>query len=493
MPRQVIFIMVDTQGANCVGVYGDKALQTPRLDALAAQGVRFDQAHTTCPVCTPARAALFTGSFPHSNGAMGNEIPLAWNAKTLGQRLGDAGVLAGYTGKWHLSGLDYFDTGICPPGWDPAIWFDGRNHLDSLPTHLRRFSREYQTTESYRKAGFGVEQTFAFGVSERAREFIAKHREEDFCLVVSYDEPHHPSMAPPPFTDLHQDYVLDTGAAREDDLVGKPALQHRWADRVRGHDTRTSDGRYHCPLYFASNTFVDHEIGRVLDTIDEHVPGALVLYTSDHGEMMHAHQLHSKGPAMYEQITRVPFIVRWPGVVRPGQVCRQPLSHIDVTPTVLDYFGLELPPVLEGKSMLPAFRDPASITRETIFMEFTRFSGSCDDPGFTPIRCAFDGRFKLAINLLDRDELYDLHEDPAENYNRIDDPALADERARLHRAIIDQMYNTHDLFRGEQWERRPWDRGDLVVPHANRRTYRPDGYLPLARSYMTGAADDEES
>lgn len=479
--------MTDTQGANCVGTYGQPDLQTPRLDRLAAEGARFDAAHTVCPVCTAARGALFTGCYPHTNGAMGNGIPLNWNTRTLGQRLREAGIATGYTGKWHLSGLDYFDTGECPDGWEAEYWFDGRNHLDSLPEALREVSRVYQTTDSYQQHGFKVEHTFAHGVTERARRYVRDHAGQDFCLCVSYDEPHHPSMAPPPWSDLHHDTVLDTGTAKHDDLADKPELQKRWADRVKGHDTRLPEGRYQCQPYFASNTFVDHEIGRVLDAIDEFAPGALVIYTSDHGEMMHAHQLHSKGPAMYHEITRIPFMVRWPGVIEPGRVDAAPLTQLDVTPTILDFFGLERPPKIEGRSLLPRLRDPAQAPKGPIFMEFNRFGIEEDDLGITPIRCAHDGRFKLSLNLFDKDELYDLEGDPAESINRIDDSALASERDRLHQAIIHEMYRTHDLFRGEAWERRSWASPNLHVPRKPRRFYRPDGYFPHPRNYNNGA------
>jgi len=481
--------MTDTQGANCVGCYGDPRLQTPNLDRLAAEGLRLTQAYTTCPVCTPARSAIFTGCYPHTNGAMGNEIPLHANIKTLGQRLRDSGIAAGYTGKWHLSGLDYFDTGICPDGWEAETWFDGRNHLDSLPGNLRSFSRSYQTTQSYNEAGFTVEHTFAHGVTERAISFIARHQHEDFCLVVSYDEPHHPSMAPPPFSDLHHDYALDTGAAKHDDLDGKPELQRRWAERVRHVNTRTKDGCYVQQAYFASNTFVDHEIGRVLTAIGTQAPEALVVYTSDHGEMMHAHQLHSKGPAMYHEITRIPFLVRWPGVIRPGTVRSEPFSQIDITPTILDFFGLTTPAYLEGRSRLPEWRGERAADGQPIFLEFNRFSIASDEPDFTPIRCAFDGRYKLSLNLFDRDELYDLQSDPAENVNRIEDAALAAERDRLHQAIIEWMHRTRDPLRGSGWSARPWS-ARPPVPTKARRYYPDDGYMPRPRNYMTAHQEE---
>src|SRR5271170_5939701 len=134
MPKQAVFFLIDTQGANCVGVYANQpGLRTVNVDALAARSVRFDRAYTCSPVCGPARSAIFTGLYPHSNGVLGNDMAPHLDIPNLGKRLSDAGFRAGYIGKWHLDGTDYFGAGRPPAGWDPEYWFGGRNYLESLP------------------------------------------------------------------------------------------------------------------------------------------------------------------------------------------------------------------------------------------------------------------------------------------------------------------------------------------------------------------------
>jgi uncharacterized sulfatase len=154
-------------------------MQTPHLDQLAAGGVRFDAAYTASPVCTPARAAIFTGTYPHTNGAWGLELPLGQTIKTVGQRLRDAGVPTAYMGRWHLSATDYFDTGECPDGWDPAWWYDGRNYLEELPTDVRTFSRKPHTPAELQAAGFGAEQMYGHRMSDRAIRFLDEHAGQD--------------------------------------------------------------------------------------------------------------------------------------------------------------------------------------------------------------------------------------------------------------------------------------------------------------------------
>lgn len=120
MARQFILIMTDTTRKDMVGAYGiEPRMKTPNLDKLAEQGLRYDNAYTCQPVCGPARSAIFTGTFPHSNGMVTNCVPLGDNVKTIGQRLRDNGIQAAYVGKWHLDGGDYFGLGRCPDGWDP--------------------------------------------------------------------------------------------------------------------------------------------------------------------------------------------------------------------------------------------------------------------------------------------------------------------------------------------------------------------------------------
>ena len=134
--------MTDTTRKDMLCCYGDSRMITPNLDKLAAQGVRFENAYTTQPVCGPARSALFTGLFPHSNGSIANSVPLGDNVKTVGQRLRDNGINCGYIGKWHLDGSDYFGNGICPDGWDSRYWYDMRTYLEELSEDERVRSRQ---------------------------------------------------------------------------------------------------------------------------------------------------------------------------------------------------------------------------------------------------------------------------------------------------------------------------------------------------------------
>jgi uncharacterized sulfatase len=499
MPKQAVLFLIDTQGTNYVGVYaGLPELGTAHIDKFAAQGVRFDRAYSCSPVCGPARSAIFTGLYPHSNGVLGNDHAPHLDIPTLGQRLSDAGIHAAYIGKWHLDGTDYFGSGKAAPGWDPAYWFDGRNYLESLPDqNARDLSRRVLSPEEVRANSITAEFTHAHRTTDRAIDFIRRYREEDFLLVVSIDEPHHPFICPEPFASAFEDFEYPIGPSVDDPLIGKPREQQEWAQVVapaRSHAVRERDGKayFHHPHYFACNSYCDFEVGRVLAEIDQQIPQALVVYTADHGELGFAHGMLGKGPVVYEEITRIPLLVRWPGQAPAGAVAPHPITHVDLVPAFLDYFAVSAPPLLQGKSLLEVLRDPSRQIHDAIFMEFNRFEVDHDGFGaFFPQRSVYDGRYKLALNLLDTDEFYDLQTDPHEMHNRVLDPAYAGERDRLHDKLLDWMNQTRDAMRGPHWARRPWrDVSESAFKGPTRPRPFDEAYFPTTLLYETGRVID---
>lgn len=488
--RQAILIVTDTQRWDMLSCYRETGLRTPNLDRLAAGGIRFERAYTCQPVCGPARAAMFTGTWPHTNGSLGNNMPLGADTLTLGQRLRNAGLRAGYIGKWHLDAGGYFGLGRCPDGWDAACWYDMRMYLDELSPRERLRSRRAETILDDLPDSF----TFGHRCTERALDFLAAHAREDFLLVLSYDEPHGPFLCPKRFRDAYADFVFPTGPNVADTLADKPEHLRVWS-RQPFVDDRGGAGVVR-PEYFGCNAFVDHEIGRVLDAIDRFAPGALVIHTSDHGDMLRSHRIHNKGPAVFDEIARVPLLVRWPGEA-PATVCPHPASHIDLTPTLLDYFGLPAPPRLEGRSMLPTFRDPARRANDAVFMEFGRYEVDHDAfGGYQPIRCVCDGRYKLAVNLLTSDELYDLRDDPHELRNLIGSSDHAAVRDSLHDRLLAWMNDTRDPFRGYYWERRPWraDARPATWQYTAKTRPRPgEEGVPPELDYNTGLEFTEET
>lgn len=449
--RKIVFIMTDTQRHDMCGCYRDTGLKTPCIDELAQKGMRFENAYTTQPVCQPARAAIFTGQYPRSCGSWSNSMGISDNVHTIGQRLQDKGIHTAYIGKWHLDGGDYFGNGTCPRGWDADYWYDMRCYLNELTEEERIDSRN---ADSMYKKDYKPEDTYAHRCADRAVHFLQKYGQDDFFLTVSFDEPHHPFICPPPYSHMYDNYEFPKSDNIYDTLDHKPDYQKVWAGNSLHSDKQSL--KLKDPFYFGCNSFVDEEIGRVIQAVEHYVPDAIIFYTSDHGEMLHSHSLHGKGPACYEEITHIPLIIKGTGIPE-GTVNHNIVSHINLAPTIMELMGFDIPKVMDGTSMIKALEDPAAAVNQHIFIEFGRYEVDHDGfGGMQLMRCIYDGRYKLCVNLLSSDELYDLQEDRQEMNNLINSPSHQKIRDRLHDALLEEMNRTRDPFRGYYWQRRPW-------------------------------------
>lgn len=483
--RKIVFIMTDSQRHDMCSCYRNTGLRTPCIDELASQGMRFENAYTTQPVCQPARSAIFTGQYPHSCGSWTNSMGISDNVHTIGQRLRDKGIHTAYVGKWHLDGGDYFGTGKCPDGWDETYWYDMRCYLEELTESQRRESRD---ASSMNRKNYRPEDTYAHRCADRAVDFLEKYHDDDFFLTVSFDEPHDPFICPPPYSHMYDKYQFPKSPNVYDTLENKPDYQRVWA----GNHLQTDKDALEIssPFFFGCNSYVDVEIGRVVKAVEQYAPDAIIFYTSDHGDMLSSHCLNGKGPACYEEITHIPLIIKGKGIPA-GTVNPHIVSHINLAPTIMEMMGYEVPKIMDGTSLLDTLDNPDRIPNPYIFIEFGRYEVDHDGfGGFQPLRCIFDGRYKLCINLLSTDELYDLQQDPAEMVNLIDSPAHFHIRNQLHDVLLEQMNRTRDPFRGYYWQRRPW-RTD--APSANweytgmtRQREEEECYEPRQLDYANG-------
>ncbi|MGH8547648.1 MAG: sulfatase-like hydrolase/transferase [Methylococcales bacterium] len=452
-----VLIMTDTQNKSMVGAYGIPAVDTPNLDRLAATGIRFERAYTACPLCTPARGAIFSGLHPQVNGAWCNNIAPQASVALMGTIFRHFGYRAAYTGKWHLDGSSYWGTGLPDGGFEPDWWYDGKRYAEEIGPEMLGKYITCRTADELRAAGFGEEKLWGHRVASRAIDFLERVDDAPFLLAVSFDEPHAPFVAPPDYWEKFTPADIPKPPNYNAPVDNKPWLQQ--VQRRQNGDVPWEEYAAQHTLHFGCNSYIDREIGRVIDAVENiHGADTAILYTSDHGDMLGAHGLRSKGPMMYQEICNIPFIVRMPD--GPSAAISQALiSHLDIIPTMLDLAGIDVPPKLHGVSQVPVLRGPSKRVRDTVTIGFHRFAINYDQYGeYYPIRCITDGRCKLAINLLDSDELYDLVKDPYETDNLIDHSEYDSMRASLHEALLAEMDRIRDPLRSFRWGDRPWHR-----------------------------------
>jgi uncharacterized sulfatase len=472
----IVLVTTDSQGWNAMGACGEGEgfVETPRLDALADDGVCFENAYVTAPVCGPSRTGLYTGQYPHAVGAWTNGLGIEAGVETAGEHLRRAGYRTAYVGKWHLDG-DYFGDGEAAPGYEPEYWYDGADYRADVGEAFWVWYRSGMNSrvaesdiDGIHERGITREDTWAGRITDRALAFLDDAAGDDrpFFLAVNYDEPHEPATCPPPYCDRYRDrrYPLPDNHETPGDVdaAGKPERQRAFAEAyAEGNAFMDSlsdaerDGGISRPLYFGCVEFVDSEIGRVLDATPD---DAVTAFTSDHGHYLGAHGLDLKHFALYDEVTNVPLIVRGPSLPA-GANTDALVSHVDLLPTVLDIAGAD-DPDLHGRSFLPAARDPSRSHRDVALVEHNGYGQArADGDGLYPVRALVSAEgYKLVCNLLETDEFYDLDADPGELDNRIDDPDphLTAVRDRLHDRLLATMADTGDAFHGQAWADRAW-------------------------------------
>jgi uncharacterized sulfatase len=471
-----VFIMTDTQTKEMVGAYGYPQVDTPNLDRLAREAIRFERAYTSCPLCTPARGAIFTGLHPQLNGAWCNNIAPGRHVAMMGEIFRHYGYRAAYTGKWHLDGTSYFGDGGPGGGFEPDWWYDGKRYAEDVGPAMFKAYQTSKTADALRKAGFNEQNIWGHRVADRAIDFLSKVGNEKFVLAVSFDEPHGPCVAPPEYWERFAKIGLPVRPNYNAPIEGKPKLLQLFREQ-KDASPQPVNGLLHYPAFLGCNSYIDREIGRVIAAVDRlHGDDTMIIYTSHHGDQLGSHGLVSKGPMMYEETCNIPLIIRSPGGAR-GAVSNALISHVDLLPTMLDLAGIEQPEVLNGRSMAHLLSNPSARGNDCVLLNFHRFAINHDNFGeFYPIRCVTDGRYKLIINLFETDELYDLRDDPYEMKNRLDDRRLAAERDRLHDWLLTEMDRIRDPFRSFRWGHRPWRQVREEFYIGGRQRARPKGF-----------------
>lgn len=442
MPERpnILFIFTDQQTAEAMSGAGNGDLQTPAMDRLATEGVRFERAYCAQPLCTPSRASLFTGLMPHQTGAPRNEMPIAEHLRPreMGNLFAAAGYECAYGGKWHVPGLTIQD-GHGFRRISPAV--SQRPNLDGGDDHL-------------------VEACKAFLREPRGRD-------RPFLLVASFDNPHNiceyakgrnlPQGSIPPAPPVEACPALPANfgvPAHEPEAI---RFEQSAAPDIYPTAAYTADDwRRYRWAYCRLVEKVDGLIGQVLGVLEEtgRKGSTLVVFSSDHGDGQGAHQWSQKC-VLYEESVRVPLIVRAPSSAHGGFVDREHLvsNGLDLLPTLCDYAGIEPPPGLEGRSLRPLVEgDPSAPWRDELVTE-TVFDG--DRGRATRGRMLRTRRYKYVVYHWGRfrEQLFDLDRDPGEMVNLAAAPSHADVLNDHRRRLADWCRRTGD-------DPKPWTQGD---------------------------------
>ncbi|NQT58088.1 MAG: sulfatase-like hydrolase/transferase [Bacteroidetes bacterium] len=453
----VLWIGLDQIRYDTIGYYGNQFCKTPSIDRLAENSVNFSRAYTTCSLCTPARASMFTGQYAFRHGmgtncdmyhSLADELPDP--SRLLHHHFLDAGYRCGYAGKWHVGTEkgpgDYGFEGMNLPGYGNIQADDGfttylkENSLSFKPVPEIFLNPDRQTLIGGRWGG-PQESTPAHYLANYTMDMIDSFTSsaDPFFVTCQFWGPHGPHMPSDEFYGLHDRDTLPPWVNFDEDPESKPRRIKRERDSFyRNHPKDWDAGKEIAGLYYDCTSMIDLEIGRLIDSLKEKglVENTIVVLSTDHGDMTGAHGgLIDKG-LPYEEVHHIPLLFYWKGKWNTG--FRSDLAlNMDIMPTLMDLCGIDLPDDIDGKSLVPALSDLSDRKkRENVLLEFhgLRFL-------YSQRAIVTDDGWKYIFTPGDYDEVYNLKEDPAELRNLIDNPAssgkVADLRDQIRKATAD--------------------------------------------------------
>ncbi len=461
----ILWICTDQQRFDTIHALGNECIRTPNIDGLIAEGVAFTRCYSQSPVCTPSRAAFLTGRYPRTTRCRQNGQKIPDDEVLVTRMLADVGYDCGLAGKLHLSaceprvcdyeeriddGYRVFHWSHHPnPDWEANAyiqWLEGKGQSWDDLYHPQR--GHFETW-----AGVPAEYHQTTWCAEKAVEFMNEDRDGPWLFSLNCFDPHHPFDPPQEYLDRYDPDDMPMPLWQPGELDNKPSFQqidHRGAYGGKGiTPTRLADReqREIVAAYYAMVELIDDQVGRLLRALEDsgQRENTIVIFTSDHGEMLGDHGILLKGPHFYEGAVHVPLVVSWPGHLQAGLQSDALVELVDLAPTLLDACGMDLPTRMQGRSLLDICTggaDPHS-HKDSVYCEY--YNAMPGHGRAAQATMLFDGRYKLvAFHGTDQGELYDLETDPHEFNNLWEHPAHRDLQLGLLKRCFDASVFTTD-------------------------------------------------
>ena len=456
-PPNILWICTDQQRYDTIGALNNTQVHTPNIDKLVESGVAFERAFCQSPICTPSRGSFLTGMYPSTiHGCFnGNET---WDeaAPLVTALLADAGYDCALAGKLHLAGA----CGRIEPrprhdgyrvfDWshDPEdIWEEGHAYADWIAEQGHNLGELRK-----RPHEFPPELHQTTWCSDRALDFIeADHSGKPWLMSVNIFDPHEPFDPPQPYLDRFDVDSMSGPLFRESDLEAQAKLGAiDFQTPVRRPDD--FNAKWIQAAYYAMIELIDDNVGRMIDALEStgQRENTIVIFMSDHGEMLGDHGLLQKGCRFYEGLARVPLILSWPGQFLQGARRGALVELMDIAPTLLELAGLPIPERMQGRSLtsLLTEADAPDALRDFVRCEYYNAINTTHNAPFTGTYATMlrDQRYKLIVyHGHGLGELFDLASDPGEFDNLWDDPALQSTKLRLLQQSFDALALATDL------------------------------------------------
>ena len=460
-------ITSDQQHFNTIGAFNTE-IKTPNLDRLVQEGTTFQRSYCPNPTCTPTRASILTGMYPSQHGAWTLGTKLTEDKQTIGNYMSDSGYETALIGKAHFQPLKqtnmYSSLESYPLITDLPFWqnyndnFYGFNHVELARNHTNEHLvgqhyalwMEEKGCANWRdyflpptgnmdpdlKYKWTIPEKYHYNtwIAERTNTLMEDYAKEgnNFFLWSSFFDPHPPYLVPEPWSDMYDPEKLTIPRGKEGEhQLNPPHFQKTQETEpdfsdyketgydIHGYhshmDVSESDHKKLTATYYGMVSMMDKYIGKILDKLDDLgiSDNTIVVFTSDHGHFFGQHGLHYKGGFHYEDLIKVPFIVRYPGQVKAGEISQAMQSLVDLTPTFLDFADISIPYHITGMSQKDVWLGKQKSVRDHVICEFRH------EPTTIHQKTYVDKRYKITVYYNKTyGELFDLENDPLE-YNNL--------------------------------------------------------------------------
>lgn len=434
-PLNVLLIVSDDHRADALGCAGNSIVKTPTLDQLARTGVRFTHAFCEVPICTPSRASYQTGRFAASNGVSFFGMPLLENTPTWAGTLAERGYETAITGKWHnmRSFQEY--------GYHRAANVFEAGMGDYLNPRLIPRAGEKPKV---------IQGEITQLITDAAVEYLSQDHDKPFFLYVAYTAPHDPRTPPTEYERMYDPAKIPLPANFRPMPEPDPGTLEIRDEKLLPLPRDPAAVRREIAKYYGLITYMDHQVGRILETLEKRglAENTIVMFAGDNGLAIGSHGLLGK-QTLHEEGVRVPMILRHPRMSVRGETRDAMVYLTDMMPTAMEWTGTPIPAGVQGRSLADVYAGEATAVRDCVF-------GRYDERGVQMFRSIRTERYKLLQYIQqDREQLFDLVNDPFEMKDLSTDASLQSVRQQLRERLMEWR---REQDRIESTYSKPWDK-----------------------------------
>ena len=465
--KNIILILADQQRYDTISAYGlNDICKTPNIDALADEGMKFTNAFTSSPICAPSRASVMTGLYPHNHGVIDNFTDIKDGTPLLGECMKNQGYYCGLAGKWHVSatktpedcgfeGKPFMGYGFPGSQVFPSLIFN--QPPDNAPNYYEEYLKDnnfdipdvshgflgnnpnLQVQEMYAKHEGPVESTIEYFVAHEANRLIDEAMKEDkpFLIWANFWGPHSPSIVPEPYYSMYDPKDIKEHPSYKEDFKDKP-YGYYLTEKMWGLGDYGWDGFADISAkYYGHCTMIDDMVGLIVEKLKKLgiYDDTIIIYSADHGDCLGAHKLIEKGAFTFDEIYRIPMVVK--GL---GNKDNDSFVYLqEIMPTLLDIAGTKSPKPVDGESLLPLmYGTKDSNERTEVFGEFhNHFYVSRQ-------RMVRDNKYQFTFNENEKGELYDFTNDPYQLNNLCYDEKYVDIKKEYMEKLSGHLKETND-------------------------------------------------